>query len=154
MNALATAAVGIGAFLSGILGGFHHGSTTLDIHPRVAATGSGSADLACIAAAVAAREGSLDTAVAGKMTAINAAYGARAGALATAYASSDPATVKAGEKAAWNAFAASVGAAQKTWKAAQESAWTQFRAALKACGVGASAVSDSVNASLDTTGGN
>lgn len=123
-----------------------------DMKVRATTTASGSVDLACVAAAVAARERSLSTGVGTYTQSVSSAYSTRASALASAYAGSDLATIRAAVKTSWQNFGAALKLAQKSWRTAQQAAWTQFKIATKSCGAGAASVADSTNATAELTG--
>jgi len=110
-----------------------------------------SAHFACIGAAVATREATLDAAVAIHMTAIQNAYTARAAALSAAYAGTADATATAAIKAAWSTFNASIKAAANTWKTSQLAAWKTFKTAAAACKTPIS-VTDTANATSEMSG--
>lgn len=113
----------------------------------------GSIDIACVAAAVAAREAALGTAASGNAEALTSAYSARASALASAYSQTDNEAIKKSVKSSWANFGAALRLAQRGWKNAQKTAWTQFKTALKACGPAASSIADTSNASADEKAG-
>ncbi|HWP61177.1 MAG TPA: hypothetical protein VN495_01100 [Candidatus Paceibacterota bacterium] len=109
---------------------------------------SGPVDIACVGAAVAARENALDSAMLTETAALNSAYSTRASALVAAFAQTDTASVKSATKAAWQAFNASTQAARKAWRTSQQATWATYRNAAKQC-KGATTVTDSANASTD-----
>ena len=153
MHKILLTAAGIGAFFG--LGGDHkapppdrHGA---EVHATT--TAGTSVNIACIAAAVAAREAILQTAIGTNGTDISAAYSARASALASAYVQTDTSAIRKAVKTAWTTFSAALRVAHKNWKTAQQGAWSQFKTALKACGGSATTVSDSANASIDASAG-
>lgn len=148
-----TAAAGIGAFF-----GLHGNASTTppDRHnTEVHATTSAktSLNIACVAAAVAAREASLQIAITANAGAISSAYGTRASALASAYAQTDQSAIKAAVRSAWTTFGAALRVAHKGWITSQQAAWSSFKTALKACGPGATSVADSTSASVDASAG-
>lgn len=143
--------------MAGIFGiGGDHKPLPTDQQHRVefhaSTTAKTAIDISCVAAAVAAREATLDSAVSTQSVAVNSAYTDRASALASAYAQSGNDTIRKAVKTAWTNFAAAIRVAHKNWNSSQQSAWQTFRVALKACGTNATAVSDSGNASLDASG--
>lgn len=107
--------------------------------------------IACVGAAVSAREAALDTAIAAHGTTINAAYTARATALSAAYGKTTAGEVRAAVKAAWNAFSSAIRSAQKAWKTARNTAWATFRTSVKACKVPGS-ISDGEKVGLEASG--
>jgi hypothetical protein len=148
-NIFLAAAAGISALLG--VGGNHTvpppDQHTAQVHATT--TGKGHIDLSCVAAAVAAREASLQGAITANTGTVTSAYSARASALASAYAQSDNDSIRKAVKTAWGDFRAALQLAHQNWKTAQQGAWSQFKIALKACGTGAASVSDSANASAD-----
>jgi hypothetical protein len=150
-----TAAAGIGA-LMGLFGGGHPATSSVPLprhEPMHMTSTTVSADISCVAAAVATREATLDTAINAETGTISAAYSTRASTLASAYAQTGNDSIRASVKTAWAAFATSVASAHKDWKTAQQGAWTQFRTAVKSCGGNAAAVSDAANATIDASAG-
>jgi len=125
-----------------------HASSTVQVQ--------GQANVACVAAAVAAREQALGTGISAYTQSINDAYSARASALAAAYTQTGTDAIKKAVKSAWTNFGAALKLGRRTWASAQGSAWSQFRTALKACGGSSTAISDASNASVDAgvAGGN
>lgn len=89
--------------------------------------------IACVGAAVNARETALDAAIATHSAAVTAAYTARATALSAAYSHTTVGEVRAAVKAAWNAFGSAIRNAQKAWKTARNAAWATFRTSVRAC---------------------
>ena len=110
-----------------------------------------SADIACVAAAVAAREAELSGGAKTHGDAVAGAYTARATALADAYAASSTPSIRQGVKTAWDAFKASVQTARKSWQAMTVKAWADFRNAIKNCKA-PSEVMDTANASSEPKG--
>lgn len=106
---------------------------------------------ACIAAAVATREGSLGTAIGVNTAAVNAAYSARKTALAAAYTKTDVPSIKAAVKDAWVAFGASMKVARKEWQASRQNAWNTFKKSSKECRAPAS-IGDAGNMGLEASG--
>lgn len=90
-------------------------------------------DIACVKAAVAARENSLSSAASTQSQAVAAAYTTRAAALDAAYSASDPKTVKQNSKKAWDEFSKIVKGAKQTWQRSKENSWKTFKDAVKAC---------------------
>ena len=89
---------------------------------------------ACLGAAVAVRESSLDAGMTIYTQALNAAYAARATALETAYAQTDGnKSVHTSIKSAWAVFAASMKDSRNTWRFARNAAWTTFSSSTKSC---------------------
>lgn len=156
MEALVAATAGVFA----LFGGGHPGDRPdnkpfrPEMERHATTTGAMSVNIACVAAAVAARERALDAGVATYTTDINTAYTARAAALATAYAQSDRDAIKKSVRTAWQTFAAALKLDGKNWKKIQKDAWTQFKTAIKSCGAGATAVADNGNAGGEFQGGN
>ncbi len=105
-------------------------------------------DIACVAAAVSARETSLSAGAALQTQAVAAAYAARATALTAAYTGTDAAAVKTAVKKAWSDFAAATKGAKLTWQKNKESSWKTYREAAKAC-KGAESITDSQNAGTE-----
>ncbi len=105
-------------------------------------------DIACISAAVAARESALATVLATKNGTETAAYTARATALSAAYTGTDAKVVKASVKTAWDAFATAQKNAKMTYQRGRESTWQTFKSAIKAC-KGGESVSDSRNSTIE-----
>ncbi len=104
--------------------------------------------IACVGAAVAVRETSLDAAMTSFTQSLSSAYTARASALAAAYSASSTDAVKVGVKAAWTSFETSVKSARKTWSGARLTAWAMFRTAAKECKAPTS-MSDTSSASME-----
>jgi len=120
----------------------HASSTSTTLNPTT---------VACVAAAVAAREQTLDAGVATYTQSINTAYTTRASALASAYAQTGGSDViRKAVNTAWQSFRAAIQLGRKTWVTAHESAWTTFRTAAKACGASATTLSDTNDESLDS----
>ena len=149
-NSLVAATAGIFSIFGG--GGGQH----QDVKPfrpqeerHATSTAATAANIACVAAAVDAREAALDTGVGTFASDINAAYTARKSALATAYAQTDPGAIRTSVKTAWKTFAAALRLAGKNWKTVQRGAWEQFKTAVKACGPGSASVVDSTNANAE-----
>lgn len=158
-NFLAAAAAGIAAMFGGFGGGDNRmpppdrNAIRNEIKMQASTTTRGSIDIACIAAAVAAREAALGTAASANAQALTSAYSARASALASAYSQTGNDAIKKSVKSSWANFGAALRLAQKSWKGAQKMAWTQFKTAIKACGPAASSVADTSNASADEKAG-
>ena len=158
-NFLAAAAAGIAAVFGGFGGGDNRmppperNEVRNEIKLQASTTARGSIDIACVAAAVAAREAALATAASANAQALTSAYSARASALATAYTQTEREAIKKSVKSSWANFGAALRLAQRGWKNAQKTAWTQFKAAIKACGPAASSVADTSNASADEKAG-
>ncbi|MSU73635.1 hypothetical protein EXS56_00660 [Candidatus Kaiserbacteria bacterium] len=124
-----------------------------EIKMQASTTARGAVDIACVAAAVAAREAALGTAASTNAQALTSAYSTRASALASAYSQTGNETIKKAVKSSWANFGAALRLAQKSWKSAQKTAWTNFKTALKSCGPAAAAVADTSNASADEKAG-
>ncbi len=107
--------------------------------------------IACVGAAVNARETALSTAASAQAQAMTAAYGARATALQAAYANTTTAAVKAAVKSAWSGFNTSMKSARTAWQTARNGAWKTFRTAVAACKAPVG-VSDSANSSSEASG--
>lgn len=159
-NFLAAAAAGIAAMFGGFGGAGNNkmpppdrNAVRNEIKMQASTTARGSIDIACIAAAVAAREAALGTAASGNAQALTSAYSARASALASAYTQTGNEAIKKAVKSSWANFGAALRLAQRSWKGAQKTAWTQFKTAIKACGPAASSVADTSNASADEKAG-
>lgn len=105
-------------------------------------------DVACVQAAISARELALSSAATTQSQAVIAAYAARASALSAAYTGTDPKVIKKNVKSAWEAFSTATKNAKKTWQRGRENTWNTFRTAVKAC-KGGESVSDSTNASVE-----
>ena len=109
---------------------------------------SATAKIACVGAAVNAREAAIDSAMTTYTGALNAAYGARAAALKTAYTLTTLKDVRAAVKVAWSDFSKAMRSAQGAWKTSRMGAWTAYRQAAVACkapsgtGDGANSVSE------------
>ena len=150
----AAAAVGVVAFLGA--------STTNDHRPPRDLRGESSTtreaklganfNIACVAAAVAARESALGAAVSTHSASVSAAYAARASALLSAYSQTGNDTIRKAVKNAWKQFAGATRAAKKGWQFSREAAWQSFRTAIKSCGNGASSVADHGNAGSEMSG--
>ena len=119
---------------------------------HASSTASG-ANIACIAAAIAAREAALGSAVSTNTQALTSAYSERAKGLASAYAQTGNDAIRKVVKDAWAKFRASLRVAQKSWKTSQQDAWTQFKTAIKACGSSAPSLADTANAAADAVAG-
>lgn len=109
-------------------------------------------DIACVGAAVAAREAALSSAMQTHGGAVLAAYTSRASALASAYGASDPKTVRTGVRKAWDDFGKAMKTAKKEWQSAREKAWSGFKAAVKQCGPANEQIADTGNASSESRG--
>lgn len=105
-------------------------------------------DIACVGAAVAARETALTSAASTETQAIAAAYTARASALSAAYQNTDPTQAKAAVKKAWSDFTSATKGAKQTWQRSRENSWKTYRDAAKQC-KGAEDITDSSNMSAD-----
>ena len=105
-------------------------------------------DIACVGAAVAARETSLSSAAATQNQAVATAYAARAAALNTAYAGTDAQAVKESVKKAWEDFSKATKGAKQTWQRSKENSWKTFKDAVKAC-KGAEAITDTSSVSME-----
>ena len=105
-------------------------------------------DIACVGAAVAARETALITASAAETQTVAGAYTTRASALQAAYSATDAKVVRGQVKAAWDTFGTTVKGAKKTWQTGRENAWKTFRAAAKVC-KGGESISDTSSQGLE-----
>ena len=154
-KALVGAAAGIFTLFGASTTGDHRPVHVEDrgLFERHASSTIASVDVACVAAAVAAREAALGTAASANAQALTTAYSDRASALAAAYTQTGKDAIRKAVKNAWSHFGAALRLAHKSWKSAQQAAWSHFRTAVKACGAGAANVSDSSNASLDVGAG-
>ena len=112
---------------------------------------SSAAVLACVSAAVDARETSLNAGITTHGQALNTAYTTRAAALHSAYAAGTNDQVKSAIKVAWTAFRSSIMDVNKAWVTSKSSAWTQFRTAVKACKA-STTISDGNNSSMEAVG--
>jgi hypothetical protein len=92
-----------------------------------------STQIACIGAAVNARETAVDAAMAAYTASVNSAYSARATALQSAYQLTTLTTVQAADKAAWTSFNTSVKTARSTWLVARNTAWATYVKVGTAC---------------------
>ena len=92
-----------------------------------------SADIACVASAVAAREASLSAGAKTHGDAVANAYSARATALASAYAATSTPAIRRGVNVVWEAFNTAIRTARKNWQRVRDAAWAQFRTAAKSC---------------------
>ena len=111
-----------------------------------------SADLACVAAAVAAREAALSAGVKTHGEAVAGAYGERATTLADAYAlTGGNSAIRDAVKRAWESFNAAIRTTRKRWQEARDKAWKQFRTAIKSCKI-STEVLDTANASSEPKG--
>jgi hypothetical protein len=90
-------------------------------------------DIACISAAVDAREKALVAGEGSFTKAVDAAYSARATALHSAYTQSGNDAIRKAVDAAWKSFTEATRSAQKTWRSAQGDAWKSFNTAARAC---------------------
>ncbi len=109
------------------------------------------ANVACVASAVAVREGTLVAAVGVQGSAVQTAYSARARALATAYTKTSTTEIRKGVNDAWNQFAKSTKESSRTWKTAKNNAWSQYKASVKNC-KDASGVSEGDNSAKEVKG--
>ena len=107
--------------------------------------------IACIGAAVNAREVAIDSAVTAFTSADNAAYAARATALGQAYTQTTLSAVKTGVKAAWATFSSSEKTARTAWKTARDAAWSQYHTAAMACKA-PTGTGDSMNSTSEASG--
>ena len=98
-------------------------------------------DVACVQAAVDAREQSIMSAWVSYNTSMTAAFSTRALALHAAWGMTDASARKTAIKAAWSAFAASRKSAMQAHKTAKQAAWKTFRTAAKSCKGGAAQAS-------------
>ncbi|OGG49687.1 hypothetical protein A2763_03335 [Candidatus Kaiserbacteria bacterium RIFCSPHIGHO2_01_FULL_54_36] len=148
------AAASIAAIFGGLGGGDHKAPlqdrNQIKIHASSTASG---VNIACVAAAVAAREASLQAGISTNMQDVTAAYTTRASALASAYTQTGNDAIRKAVKSAWNSFNGAMRLAHKSWQKTQQSAWSGFKTALKACGSNASSIADSANASVDANAG-
>src|SRR3989344_1305136 len=139
-NFLAAATAGIAAMFGGFCGGDNRmppperNAVRNEIKMQASTTARGSFDVACIAAAVAAREAGLGIAAGANAEALTSAYSARASALASAYSQTGNEAIKKSVKSSWANFGAALRLAQRGWKNVQNTAWTQFKTARKARG--------------------
>lgn len=92
-----------------------------------------STDIACVAAAVSAREAALSAGIQTHGNAVASAYTARATALGEAYRATSTPTIRHSVKKVWDTFNTTVRAARKSWHTARDGAWSQFRTAIKSC---------------------
>ncbi len=109
-------------------------------------------DIPCVAAGVAAREASLGSAMTAFTTDSNTAYTKRASDLASAYTQSGQSAVRSAVRSAWQHFSAARTVAKKAWQSSRDSAWSQFKTAVRSCGSAAASLSDSGNASSESSG--
>ena len=158
-NFLAAATAGIAAMFGGFGGGDNRmppperNAVRNEIKLQASTTARGSFDVACIAAAVAAREAALGIAAGANAEALTSAYSARASALASAYSQTGNEAIKKSVKSSWANFGAALRLAQRGWKNAQKTAWTQFKTVIKACGPAAVSIADTANAGADEKAG-
>ena len=111
-----------------------------------------SADITCVAAAIAAREASLSTGAKTHGDSLASAYATRATALAGAYAQTGGSgAMRDAVKKAWEAFNTAVRTARKSWQSARDQAWAQFRTAIKSCEASTD-ILDSANVSAEPKG--
>ena len=88
----------------------------------------------CLGPLVAAREVSLDNAMATYSQSLDAAYTARATALAAANTQTGGnKAIHTSVKSSWSAFTASLKAARNSWRSARNSAWSTFNTSAKSC---------------------
>ena len=146
--AAAASSVILGSSTPGIL---HKIKNRLDKHPQGKERTFASADLACVAAAVAAREASLTAGIKTHGGAVTGAYTERASALAGAYTATSTPAIRHTVKKTWESFNTALRTARKNWHTARESAWAQFRVAVKKCKANIE-VLDTENAASETTG--
>ena len=93
-----------------------------------------SKDIACVAAAIAAREAALSAGAQTHGNAVTSAYTTRAGALANAYTQTGGnSVIRDAVKKAWGSFRSSIQTARKNWQSARDAAWAQFRSVIKNC---------------------
>jgi hypothetical protein len=114
-------------------------------------TANAATKIACIGAAVNAREATLNAGIATYTNAVQAAYTARATALNNAYTGTTTKQVRDSVKKAWSTFRASIKDARQTWKTTQKDAWATFKTAAKACKA-PSGASDSEHSSSEVSG--
>lgn len=143
ITALATLAVAVPALAETT------GST--GIPPTTVTAESVTTKIACVGAAVAAREATLDTAMTTFNGAQNAAYAARAAALQQAYTQTTLAAVKTAVKAAWSAFRTTMSTARHGWQTARVGAWAAYRTTAVACKAPAG-TGDGSNSSSEASG--
>ena len=127
------------------------GGQTLTTSVSTSDSPSTATKIACVGAAVAAREAALGTAVKTHTEAVEAAYTTRAIELSGAYSNTTAKTVQAGVKVSWADFNKSVRTAAATWKESRNSAWSAFRTAVKACKAGGD-VTDASNSGSEVSG--
>ena len=109
-------------------------------------------DVACVAAAVSAREVTLQAGITTLTGDTNTAYITRATALASAYTQTGNDAIKAAVKTTWQQFGAALKIAKKNWQKSRDDAWKTFKTAVKSCGGSAFQISDSNNSSLEASG--
>lgn len=97
--------------------------------------------IACVGAAVNAREQALDAGYSTYASAMNAAYQARATALSQAYQATSSKQVWQGTHAAWVAFDSAAKSAGEAWKSTRTGAWSTFDSAAAACKASATVTS-------------
>lgn len=156
---LASVAVGAGMLAAAVFSPF--GGISDSINTRIHSVSdrnvigrsmaSSTPDIACISAAVDAREEALGDGSGVFTKAIDSAYSARATALHSAYTQSGTEAIRKAVEAAWKSFTSATKEAQKTWRAAQHTAWKEFNIAARACKA-PSSVSDSRRSSSEVRG--
>jgi len=111
-----------------------------------------SADLACVAAAVAAREAALSAGAKTHGDTLAGAYATRATALADAYTlTGGKSAIRDAVKKAWESFKASMQTTRKNWQTTRDQTWTQFRSGVKNCKA-STEVLDTANAASEPKG--
>ncbi len=114
-------------------------------------TVSTASKIACVGAAVQAREQAIDSAINTYTQAIDAAYAARAVALGQAYSKTVANDVKTATKNAWTVFNSSMKSGRKAWQTARDKAWSSYRTSATACKA-PSGVGDGANSGSEVSG--
>ena len=100
----------------------------------VAMTAKKTINVACISAAIDARDNAIISAVSAHASAQTSAVSARKTALKAAWAMTDQKARMSALRDAWKAFSAASQAARKAFRTAQNAAWKQFNTNRKSCG--------------------
>ncbi len=154
----ASIAIGAGMMAAAVFSPFSGATDSIQSQIRSASdraaagrTASSTVPIACVSAAVDARERAIVSAETTFTSALNTAYSTRASALHSAYAESRTEAIRSAVNTAWKAFTTATRDAQKKWKEGQNAAWKQFNTALRTCKA-PNSVSDSKKASSEVRG--
>lgn len=110
------------------------GTTIKAEHGMMSANATTSAAaIACVGAAVGARETALGGSVSTYSQSVVSAYSARATSLQQAYMLTTGSAVKAAVKSSWSTFTSTIRSARSAWSTGRSDAWKTFRTAAAAC---------------------